>query len=92
MFCYKCGSELPDEAKFCQKCGTKLTGDDMKQQAAVSAPDKSIQQMQQPQAVTANTPEKKKSGKLTMILGAVILIIIGVTAMATKAKSSNPQL
>ncbi|MBR4396440.1 MAG: zinc-ribbon domain-containing protein [Methanobrevibacter sp.] len=24
MFCYKCGEENPDEAKFCKNCGTVL--------------------------------------------------------------------
>lgn len=24
MFCFKCGTELPDEAVFCMKCGEKL--------------------------------------------------------------------
>ena len=25
MFCPKCGTELPDNAKFCLSCGEKLT-------------------------------------------------------------------
>ena len=24
MFCFKCGSEIPDESVFCSKCGTKV--------------------------------------------------------------------
>ena len=24
MFCYKCGNEIPDSAKFCHKCGTRI--------------------------------------------------------------------
>lgn len=35
MFCYKCGTKLPDEAIFCMKCGTKLS-DTVKQQPAPS--------------------------------------------------------
>ena len=27
MFCFKCGTSLPDEAIFCMKCGTKLKDD-----------------------------------------------------------------
>ena len=27
MFCYNCGTKLPDEAKFCISCGTKLAFD-----------------------------------------------------------------
>ena len=26
MFCYKCGAENPDKAKFCSKCGADLGG------------------------------------------------------------------
>lgn len=90
MFCHKCGSELSDEAKFCHKCGAKLIGEDMQQQAAVSTPDEPIQQMQkQSQAVAINTYKKKKSGKLSVIFGVVVLIIIGVTVMATKAKKQQ---
>ena len=25
MFCFKCGSEIPEESEFCMKCGTKIT-------------------------------------------------------------------
>lgn len=28
MFCSKCGSELPDNAKFCGKCGTSIATDE----------------------------------------------------------------
>ena len=47
MFCYKCGSELPDESKFCQKCGAKLIGNDMQQTAVASTPAEPTQQIQQ---------------------------------------------
>ena len=82
MFCYKCGSELPDGAKFCHKCGAKLTGDDMKQQAAASVPAEPIQQTQQLQASTVNMPKKKKSGKLAIGLGAVVIVIIVAVIIA----------
>ncbi len=26
MFCYKCGAQLPDDARFCYKCGAQLGG------------------------------------------------------------------
>ncbi len=29
MFCYKCGSQLSEEAKFCHKCGAKVINQDM---------------------------------------------------------------
>lgn len=33
MFCYKCGSEISDGAKFCHKCGTKILNMDVQQSA-----------------------------------------------------------
>ncbi len=40
MFCYKCGSELPDKAKFCHKCGAKLIGEEMQQAVTLNMPKK----------------------------------------------------
>jgi len=66
MFCYKCGSKLPDKAKFCHKCGAKLIGEDM----------------QQPQVATLNVPKKKKYifiiiGVIAVLLFVAIIIATG---------------
>lgn len=41
MFCHKCGTKLPDEAKFCHKCGAKTPVGDADKEAAV--PSYSVQ-------------------------------------------------
>ena len=83
MFCYQCGTELPDEARFCPKCGAKLMGDDMNRQTVAASPAEPIQQMQQQsQAVIVNTPKKKKSGKLLIGLGVAVIAIIAAVIIA----------
>ena len=83
MFCYKCGSELPDEAEFCHKCGAKLKSDDMKQQTVASTSAEPIKQMQQQsQAVVVKSPKIKKSGKLLLGLGAAVIAIIAAIMVA----------
>lgn len=32
MFCYKCGNQLPEEAKFCHKCGARTLCENVQQQ------------------------------------------------------------
>lgn len=34
MFCTKCGSEVPDSAKFCTKCGAPVQSEQPQQQEA----------------------------------------------------------
>ncbi len=38
MFCEKCGTQLPDDARFCSKCGTPTGGGGASPTAASSAP------------------------------------------------------
>lgn len=66
MFCHKCGHRSPEGSAFCQKCGAKLITDDTPQ--AVSAPTK-------PQM---DTPRKKKSKKLPIVLGVVAVVIVAI--------------
>lgn len=47
MFCYKCGTQLPDEAVFCSHCGTKVN---IVQDAAPSAPAAQPTPQAEPQA------------------------------------------
>ncbi len=83
MFCYKCGSELPDKAKFCHKCGAKLIGEEMQQQAIASTHSEPIQQMQQkPQAVTLNMPKKEKYIFITIGVIVVFLFIVIIISMS----------
>lgn len=87
MFCYKCGSELPDEAKFCRKCGAKLKSDPMEQQAVAPTPAKPMQQ--NPRVIPGDTPKENKSMKLPLILGAGILVIIVAVIVGVWKFGSN---
>lgn len=78
MFCPKCGTKALDGATFCQKCGAKLTAGDTVQQAAAST---SVQHTQTSNA-SPDTPKKKKSKKLPIIIGAVALAIVAVIVIA----------
>lgn len=84
MYCYKCGSEVPDGSRFCQKCGAKLTNGDIEQQASASTSAEPVQQIW-PNAVTADTPEKKKSGKLLIGLGVAVVVMVLVIVITSVA-------
>lgn len=77
MFCPKCGTQALDGATFCQKCGAKLIVGDTEQQAVASTP---VRQTQPPTPL--DTPKKKKSKKLPIIIGAVALAIVAVIVIA----------
>lgn len=47
MFCYKCGTEIPDESEFCLKCGTKM-------------PNNGSEAIEQTEANVENESKKKK--------------------------------
>ena len=34
MFCFKCGTEIPEGAAFCHKCGTKVLVEDIMQKSS----------------------------------------------------------
>lgn len=80
MFCYKCGTELPDGVAFCHKCGTKIVVDDSvkaePEQRNVTA--KPVGMKQQQPNVVLSVPEKKRPRKLPVILGILALAIVSV--------------
>ena len=64
MFCFKCGSELPDDAAFCVKCGQKMesaeTGEEpVKMQAQNVQP-----QMQAETQATGPQPQPQAAGQI----------------------------
>lgn len=78
MFCPKCNTKALDGTEFCQKCGTRLTVDNVEQKQAKA----SVQQVHaQPGNAPTDTPKKKKSKKLPIILGVVVLIVVAFLAI-----------
>lgn len=87
MFCHKCGTQINDGSVFCPKCGAKIMAENAEHQldVPISVETKS----QQSYAVSLDKPPKKKSGKLPLILGVVVLVIIGVAVITVKAKKQQ---
>jgi len=72
MFCSKCGSENPDEAKFCGNCGATIVAATVSPQGAASmAPAVSdVDHAQKPSVSTAL--------KVGVSIGAIIIPFIGL--------------
>ena len=65
MFCRKCGTTLPDKARFCTKCGTPVTASEGSA-ATKTAPKRRPKE--------SNEGEKKRFNK-TMLIAAIVLIV-----------------
>lgn len=101
MFCYKCGTKLPDGAMFCHKCGAQMmpgkevqmmSGEDVVHNTAKQlsrekmlggTADDSFHNMKE------NTPLKKKSKKLPVLVGSTILILIAALTIVIGGKKSD---
>ena len=79
MYCINCGKELREGATFCVYCGAKTIGNNLKQNE-----DKASGHIYQNTAPPPALTEKhgKKTGKLLwLIMGAIVLVGIGVGAV-----------
>lgn len=74
MFCHKCGNQVAEDSAFCPKCGAKIKNDGGLQQVPTSA----TAEQGQPRTNDFQSvlPQKKKLGKIPMIIGGVALVII----------------
>ena len=52
MFCYKCGTKLPDGAMFCHKCGAQML------------PEKEVQMTSEEEDVVNSTAEQLSREKM----------------------------
>lgn len=101
MFCYKCGTKLPDGAMFCHKCGAQML------------PEKEVQMMSEEDVVNStaeqllrekmlggseddsfhnmkeNVPLKRKSKKLPVLIGSIVLILIAAFTITMAGRQSD---
>lgn len=62
MFCYKCGEENPDEAKFCKNCGALLKKEEtVKKVEIVEAPRQQQNTYQQTTSSTSSSNNDSNS-------------------------------
>lgn len=62
MFCSECGSQLSEDAKFCPECGVEITSEDSVIKVG--------------QVIQENISKKKRIGKLPIIIGVAILVVV----------------
>ena len=106
MFCHKCGAEIADGSAFCYKCGAQMHSTDSSMQVDDSSQMNTTQvnhvneqnvvsssvgpAQVQSQTVALGKTGKKKSRKLPLILGIVILIVaILVVVIAVVGRSND---
>lgn len=79
MFCYKCGEENPDEAKYCRNCGATLKEEKAKKVEIIEEPINN-QNTHQSTHKTATTTSSSSSDSSMWIgcccLGLIVVFII----------------
>lgn len=102
MFCYKCGTKLPDGAMFCHKCGAQMlpekevqmtseeedvvnsTAEQLSREKMLGgSEDDSFHNMKE------NVPLKRKSKKLPVLAGSIILILIAALTIVMVGKKAD---
>lgn len=78
MFCYNCGEENPDEAKYCRNCGAVLKEENTVKKAEVIENEDYHQSRQQ--TTTTTTSSSSSNSDNTWIgcccLGAIVIFIL----------------
>lgn len=67
MFCYKCGSQIDDDAKFCRHCGAKMN---IISTEAPAAPDSEIKANEK-QPTMKSVKKKTSKGLVFGLVGVV---------------------
>lgn len=101
MFCYKCGTKLPDGAMFCHKCGAQMlpekevqmTSEEdvvnstaeqlLREKMLGGSEDDSFHNMKE------NVPLKRKSKKLPVLIGSIVLILIAAFTITMAGRKSD---
>ena len=81
MYCYKCGEDNPDEAKFCRNCGAPLNRDEeVKKVEVIDSPNYNQNQQQQRTTTTTTSTSSGSSDSSTWIgcccLGLIVVFIL----------------
>ena len=80
MFCYKCGEENPDEAKYCRNCGATLKEEKAKKVEIIEEPITNQNNYQSTQQTTTTTTSSSSSDSSSWIgcccLGLIVVFIL----------------
>lgn len=75
MFCYNCGEDNPDEAKFCKNCGAELRKEEVIQKVEiVEAPE--YQENTHKQTTTTSSNNKGDSDWISCCLCLIGIFIV----------------
>lgn len=79
MFCYNCGEENPDEAKYCRNCGALLEKEKAKKVEVIEAPKHNEYHQQKTTSSTTGSSSDSNDNNMWIgccCLGLVIVFII----------------
>lgn len=79
MYCYKCGEDNPDEAKFCKNCGAVLKKEEgtVKKVEVIEAPNYQNNNQQKTTTTTSSTSSSDSSMWIgCCCLGLIVIFII----------------
>ncbi len=82
MFCRKCGTENPDDARFCSNCGEQMSSGismDNGQQENPTPPP-----MGQPVQMPSHKPKGKRNGAVVAIVAVVVVALIASAVFFTR--------
>ena len=88
MYCSKCGSELPDDAKFCTSCGASTSDDAGKN---VNYSDGQVQMNTNGFSAAASAPRKTPKTVFTAVFAVIIVILLGFWAKGKVMRTFMPK-
>ena len=101
MFCYKCGTKMPDGAMFCHKCGAQMLPEkEVQMTSGEDVVNSTAEQLSREKVLGGsendsfhnmkeNVPLKRKSKKLPVLAGSIILILIVALTIVMVGKKAD---